>query len=87
MQQKPSGFPHPTCQVGHGSVIGDHQIAIGDDGGALQEIPAVTHLILTLDKTMLERTAFQLLTAKALLERQQGCWPLGSDRRESFQAK
>ena len=52
----------------HRGVAGDDQIAVGDDGSGLQEIPGVIDLILAANETLLEGAGFQLLTAKSLLE-------------------
>ena len=63
-EAKPGGFAQTSCQVCHRGVAGDNQIAVGDDGSILQEIPDLTDLILATDETILERTGFKLLTAK-----------------------
>ena len=68
MEQQPGGFAHSSCQVCHRGVAGDDQIAVGNDGSCLQEIPSVIDLILRADEMILERTGFHLLTSKALLE-------------------
>ena len=61
-----------TPKVCHRGVAGDDQIAVGDDGNGLQEIPGFIDLILATDETFLEGTGIQLFAPKALLEREQG---------------
>ena len=84
MEKQPGGFAHSPCEVCHRGVAGDDQIAVGNDGSGLQEIPGVIDLILAADKPILEGTGFQLLTAKALLEREQGYFAAACDWSKSF---
>ena len=84
MEKKPGGFAHSPCQVRHRGVAGDDQIAVDNDGSGLQEIPSVIDLILATDKMILEGTGFQLLTAKALLQGEQGYLGGACDWSKSF---
>ena len=56
----------------HRGVTGNDQIAVGDDGCRLQEIPGFIHLRLAANKAILKRAGFQLLTTKTFLKGQQG---------------
>ena len=79
MEQQPGGLAHSPCEVCHRGVAGDDQIAVGDNGSGLQEIPGVIDLILATYKPILEGAGLQLLAAKSLLEREQGCVDLGGN--------
>ncbi len=68
MEQQPSCPAHSSCQVSHRGVAGDNQIAVGNDGCGLQEIPSAIDLILATDELILEGAGIQLFAAKALLE-------------------
>jgi hypothetical protein len=87
LEEEPGGSAHATGEMGEGGVGGDDEIAAGEDGGGIEEIPGLVDLVLDVDEAVSEGAGVELLGAGSLLEGEEGDVGAEGEGREGFEGK